>query len=235
MSNNVIIYGHHAAIAALNNPQRKVHRIYITERNLDKFNLDTHRSKIKVVDIKQFDSFLPENSVHQGIAVEVSTKNFVDLNTLVNEKLLIALDQLTDPQNIGAIIRSCAAFEVSGIIFPKDNAPTESGALAKAASGTLENISLCKVTNLSRSLNDLKKKGYWIVGLDGHSSTKITQFNQTDKTVFVMGAEGKGLRNLTKKSCDILVSLPISNNVESLNVSIAAAICLYEFTKKNYA
>lgn len=233
MSKNktIILYGRHACLAALNNPVRKIHRILVTERTKNDLPKNHKHPTPKVINIREFDKMLPKDSVHQGIAVETSMLPSSGLKEVSQHDVIVALDQVTDPHNVGAIMRSCAAFGAEAILFAKDNAPDESAVLAKTASGALEAVGMCKVTNLTRSLEQLKKDGFWIIGLDGHTDTDIDKANLSGKTVFVMGAEGKGLRKLTKAACDLLVRLPISGKIESLNVSNAAAIALYEIAK----
>ena len=145
---------------------------------------------------------------------------------------LLVLDQVTDPQNIGAIIRSCAAFGSMALIIQDKNSPQESGAMLKAAAGTFENMPICRVTNLSRALDQLKKAGFWVVGMDGYAKTNIDKMDKKGRLAIVMGSEGKGMRRLIEESCDLTVRLPIAENVESLNVSTAAAVVLYELSKK---
>ena len=144
---------------------------------------------------------------------------------------LLILDQVTDPQNIGAIIRSCAAFETLGLVVQDKNSPLESGAMDKAAAGTIEFVPVARVTNLSRAIETLKDNGFWVMGMDGYADTTIDKINKSGKIAIVMGSEGKGMRRLVQENCDSSVKLPISSNVESLNVSTAAAIALYELSK----
>jgi len=143
------------------------------------------------------------------------------------------LDQVTDPHNIGAILRSMAAFNAGGLILPKHHAPEESGVMAKTACGALEIVPICRVPNLASTMDYLKKHDYWVAGMDGKASQTLEQANLSAKTVLVMGAEGKGLRHLVSKSCDLLIKLPISSQMESLNVSNAAAIGLYALEEKS--
>jgi 23S rRNA (guanosine2251-2'-O)-methyltransferase len=231
MNKNIILYGIHACFAALKNPERRVRRICVTERNLKDLPVNHKHPTPKVIPIRDFDKALPKDSVHQGIYIETEPLPDCSLKEASNCDLIVALDQVTDPHNVGAIIRSCAAFGAGAILFAKDNAPTFSGALAKSASGTLEIIKTSKVTNLARSLEQLKKDGFWVVGLDGNTDMDINKANLSGKIVLVMGSEGKGLRKLTKNTCDMLVRLPMSKSVESLNVSNAAAIALYEIIR----
>ena len=229
----VLLYGKHACIAAASNPKRKIQRIYVTDRTVKDLPKNHKLPTPKIINIREFDKLLPKEAVHQGIAIEATPLPDCDLKNISDSQILLILDQVTDPHNVGAILRSCAAFGAGGVIIPKDNAPEESGTMAKSASGALEIVPICKVTNLARAMEQLKKDGYWISGLDGHTDTDIDKANLTGKTVLTMGAEGHGLRKLTKSNCDILVRLPIKDAVESLNVSNAAAISLYEISRKN--
>ena len=143
------------------------------------------------------------------------------------------LDQITDPHNVGAILRSAAAFDVGAVIATDRNAPTESGVMAKAASGALEVVPLITVTNLVQAIEKIKKAGYWIAGMDGNAKQTIAEAKLDRKTALVLGAEGSGLRRLTAEHCDYLVKLPMSGRIESLNVSNAAAVALYELYRRN--
>ena len=230
-NSNIMLYGKHACFAALENPKRKIKRIYLTDRTAKELNLAPKHPTPKIISLKEFDKILPQDAVHQGIALETEALPEYSLKDISESQIIVALDQITDPHNVGAIMRSSIAFGADAIIFTKDNAPSLSGALAKSASGVLEIIKCCKVTNLSRALEQLKKDGFWVAGLDGHTDTNIDKANLSGKTVLVLGSEGKGLRKITKSACDLLVRLPISNEIESLNVSNAAAIALYEISR----
>ena len=145
---------------------------------------------------------------------------------------VLILDQVTDPQNIGAIIRSAVAFNTLALILQDKNSPLENGAMDKAAAGMIEHLPIVRVTNLSRAIEQLKDAGFWTVGMDGYAQTTIDKLNKSGKTAIIMGSEGKGMRRLVEESCDISVKLPISPMTESLNVSTAAAIALYEINKE---
>ncbi|MCE3233630.1 MAG: rRNA methylase [Rickettsiaceae bacterium] len=229
-NSSIFLYGKHACIAALGNPNRKILRLLATKNSIADIPAKLRPKNIEIVENKDFDKLIPNSRdvVHQGIVLEVAPLADTSLNAIINERLLVILDQVTDPHNVGAILRSCAAFGAGGVIFPKDNAPAESGTLAKTASGALEIVPICRVTNLARTIEQLKKDGFWVMGLDGHTKTNIGDADLSGKIALVMGAEGKGLRQLTRENCDFLVRLPISEAVESLNVSNAAAVALYE-------
>lgn len=225
--NGLWIYGKHAVLSAINNPKRKIKKVIISGDS--EIFFEKNIEIIKVTN-KEIEGFLPENSVHQGIACEAEPLPEQDIEDIYESRLLVILDQVTDPHNVGAILRSSAAFGAGGVIMPRDNSPNESGVMAKAASGALDIVPLVKVTNLSKTINELKKNGFWCIGLDGEAKTIIKDVPDYKKTVLVLGAEGKGLRRLTAEKCDLLVKLPMTEKVESLNVSNAAAIALYELS-----
>lgn len=233
-SKNVLIYGKHACLAALNNKNRQILKIYVT-KNFDTSALPHKLTAIpQIISNEDIERFIPTGSVHQGILIEALPLSEPGLDYVEKKGgIIVVLDQVTDPQNVGSILRTAAAFNVTAIIIPKDNAIAESSALAKAASGTLEIVPIIRVTNLVRSMEELKKSGYWFIGMDGNTDTSIGDLKDISaNTALVMGAEGKGLRRLTAESCDYIVKIPISSNVESLNVSNAAAIGLYCLTGK---
>ncbi len=229
------LYGTHAALAALANPMRKIKRVLVT-KNAQK-ELEKNLSGVKnlaVVDAQKLESLLPPGSVHQGIAVECELLAQPSLQEWLSEKIepVLLLDQITDPHNVGAILRSAAAFDVGAVIATDRGAPQESGVMAKAASGALEIVPLISVTNLVQAIEFLKKSGYWIAGLDSAAKQPLHEAKLDTKTALVLGAEGAGLRRLTSEHCDFLVRLPMSNRMESLNVSNAAAVALYDLYRR---
>ena len=232
----LIIYGRHAVISALKNPKRRIQKLLITTDN--RKEIESLGVPYTVVDKKEFDRILGDDAVHQGFALYCNRLESCDIADLIamaedKEKChILILDQVTDPQNIGAIIRSCAAFSTLGLVMQDKNSPLESGAMDKAAAGTIEFVPIARVTNLSRAIESLKKAGFWVLGMDGYAKTTIDKINKSGKTAIVMGSEGKGMRRLVQENCDSSVKLPISPNVESLNVSTAAAITLYELSKE---
>ncbi len=235
--NSYWLYGKHAVSAALANPERKLLRLWLVNTRhpepkvkdpmLQEILRSSQNDKVEYVDARRFDTILPPDTPHQGIAAEVLPLAAKSLQDIANLRRIMVLDQVTDPHNVGAILRSCAAFGADALVMPKDHSPEEGGALAKAASGALEAVPVVKVTNLVSALKELKAQGVWLLGLDGKAKLHLHDAPGYDKVALVMGAEGAGLRRLTQEHCDLLVSLPISSKVESLNVSNAAAIALY--------
>jgi 23S rRNA (guanosine2251-2'-O)-methyltransferase len=182
---------------------------------------------------RAMDNLLGSESVHQGIAALVMPlEQFILDEMLEKEGVLLILDQVSDPHNVGAILRSAAAFDAIGIIAPKDNSAPETATMAKAASGALDLVPRITVTNLASAMRELKDAGWWIIGLDGIATRTLGDIKFGKKTVLVLGAEGKGMRRLTAESCDELAKLPISPRMESLNVSNAAALALYEVYRR---
>ena len=229
------LWGTHACHAALTNSKRHCFRLIMnpsTAQNLPLKQNDLS-CKIEILDSSSLSRLLPEGAVHQGIAMEVAELPEVSLSE-VNSKeagVLVVLDQVTDPHNVGAIIRTAKALGALGVIMTDRNAPPLSGVLAKAASGALELLPLWKVTNLSRTLDDLKKEGFWTVGLDERATTTLSKTDLPPKLALVVGAEGEGLRRLTQEKCDFMTKLPTDPQFPTLNVSIAAALALYELVR----
>ena len=240
--NGLWLYGKHAVLAALENPMRKIKRLMVTKRSHDQYQAALTEIHLKhralnpeIVSIDVFDKNLPSDSVHQGIALltaPLADEHLEDACVILEDQknLILVMDQVTDPHNVGAVIRSAAAFGAKAIITTDRHAPPESGTLAKSASGALEAMPWVRVTNLSRALEQLAEIGFWRIGLDGYAKTDIRDADFGDNIALVLGAEGKGIRKGTADHCDALVKLPISRTVESLNVSNAAAVALYVFS-----
>lgn len=242
LAKGILLYGKHPVFQAIANPNRIFHQVFATadvapevKSLLGKAGRDA--SLLKIVERKEFDKLFPKEAVHQGVAASVEPLESVALEDVIaqteqtdNARILI-LDQVTDPQNVGAIIRSCAAFSVSALVVQDKNSPQESGAMAKASAGTIEFLPICRVTNLSRAIDALKKAGFWCLGLDGYAEVTLDKANKSGKIALIMGSEGKGMRRLVEENCDQTVKLVMNPKVESLNVSTAAAIALYEFSK----
>lgn len=243
-ANQLWLYGTHAVLAALANKQRRVRRLLLTAEALK-----THAGALmkaralrplpgeEAVDRQDLDRLLPPGAVHQGIAVlaehldGLSIEDVARLAEGRERAVVLLLDQVTDPHNVGAILRSAAAFGALAVVVPDRNSPEETGALAKSASGALEVMPLVRVTNMVRALEQLQQAGFWTAGMAGEATRTLAQAKLSGKIALVMGAEGEGLRRLTREHCDHLVKLPMSGLVESLNVSNAAAIALYELAR----
>ena len=237
------IYGLHSVSAALQNTNRKHFGLFIIDKYKDLFNKYSKIiGKIRILTNKEMSQLFGNENVTQGIVLKSSplpTINFEKIcidSQSMETSIIVVLDQVTDPNNIGSIMRSCALFQCKSIIRPKDHAPNITPALSKAASGAVEMVNYVKVVNLKRSLQYLKKLGYWIYGLDNNANQKNKQIDLPKKCVLVVGSEGKGIRDINKKECDNLIALPLQSNksyaIDSLNVSSACAIALYEHFKK---
>lgn len=234
------LYGRHPVLAALANPERRISKLLCTEDTVAEVKTLAAERGISptIVDRKELDRILPRDSVHQGFALncaplpDYSIEEVCTMAEAQDKCHVLVLDQVTDPQNIGAIIRSCVAFNTLALIMQDKNSPAETGAMAKASAGTIEYLPICRVTNLARAVRYLKEAGFWTVGMDGYAQTTLDKLNKSGKTAIIMGSEGKGMRRLVEESCDAAVRLPTSDKVESLNVSTAAAIVLYEMNKE---
>ena len=189
---------------------------------------------LTLADAPDLGRLVPHDAPHQGVVVDVAPLEDVWLDELISNPaepaLLLVLDQVTDPHNVGAILRSAAAFGAIGIVTQDRHSPPESGALAKAASGALERVSWARVVNLARSLEEIGAAGFWRIGLAGDAEMELREALGPKRIALVLGAEGPGLRPNTREHCDALARLPITGAVESLNVSNAAAVALYAAT-----
>ena len=220
--------------------KRIIKKLYLTEKNklyVDQQNI-LGRHPFKILHLNDIDKLFQQQIVtHQGFVLETLPLQKKDLREVINSKLIVALDQVTDPQNIGAIMRSSKVFGASSIITTKKHSPGETGSLAKAASGALEYVNIVEVTNLSATLTLLSKQGFTIIGLDELGESKMSNIKLDDDQprVLVMGSEGKGLRRLTKTKCDIMAVIENKTNDEfsTLNVSASAAISLYQLSITN--
>lgn len=233
--NEIWLYGFHPVLAALKNPNRKIFRLLTTKEAAAELQAELSLPiKNELQTRQEIEGYLPEGAVHQGIAALTAPLPMMAIEDLkITKKMtVVLLDQITDPHNVGAIIRSAAAFDAAAVIMTDMNAPEISGTLAKSASGTLEIVPLITVTNLKRAMTTLKELGFWCVGMDGKAPETLREANLSEKVALVMGSEGFGLRRLTAENCDFMVRLPISSKVESLNVSNAAAIALYDLFQR---
>lgn len=229
--NSIWLYGKHSVLAALDNPRRQINRILVTRNVHNDFKHLLPKTTEMVEDKKISHEIGNKDAVHQGIAIEVEPLNYTEISEIPDideSRLVVLLDQVTDPHNVGAVLRSASAFGASAVITTERNSPAETGVLAKSASGALEYVPYVRVINLSVVINELKELGFTVIGLDGEAKESITQLAGHQKLAIVMGAEGSGMRHKTREFCDLLVKIPINEAQESLNISNAAAIALWE-------
>ncbi len=242
------LYGVHAVRAALANPRRRCLRLLATAEagsRLAPASRDDEKSQepgnsapaIETVARERIDHLLPAGTVHQGLALlaealpQPAIQELLAASRGAEESgrwVVVVLDQVTDPQNAGAVLRSAAAFGALALITTRRHAPPESGALAKAASGALEHLPYVQVGNLARALKALKSAGFWCLGLSGEAESSLAEADPGGPLVLVLGAEGTGLRRLTAEACDVMARLPTRGPIDALNVSNAAAVALYE-------
>jgi len=251
-SATVWLFGRHAVTAAVANPERRWRRLAVlpgheaeaaalvagarAPRHRDEDDPGTEA--VYVLDQHGFAALLPRHAVHQGLALEVEPLPEPDLDDVLQvarpesgRAIIVALDQPSDPQNVGAVLRSAAAFGALAVLLPTHRAPPMTGALAKAASGALERVPLVRVVNLTRALDRLKRAGFWICGLDETATQSLGQFDAGDRVAIVLGSEGGGMRRLTRERCDFLARLPTHPAQPTLNLSNAAAVALYELVR----
>ena len=229
------LWGRHAIEAALTNPNRTAKKLWGTREAIQAM-LDDHDAELPAslpVEYAQgadLARLVARDAPHQGLVLDCLPLDDVALDDVLDEadgRTLVILDQVTDPHNVGAILRSCAAFNVAALITQDRHAPPESGTLAKSASGALEVVPWVRVVNLSRALESIAEAGYWRIGLDGDGNGVFPSAIPTGPVALVLGAEGEGLRHNVTQHCDAIARLPIASAIESLNVSNAAAIALY--------
>ena len=229
-ANRPRLWGKHAVAAALDNPARKVLKAWAT-REAAAFMQFPNDVGVTLAEAPDLGRLVPHDAPHQGVVIEVEPLEEVwldDLLTAAAERaVLLVLDQVTDPHNVGAILRSAAAFGAIGIVTQDRHSPPESGVVAKAASGALERVPWVRVVNLARALEEIGEAGFWRIGLAGDADAELKDALGPPRVALVLGAEGPGLRPNTREHCDALARLPISGAVESLNVSNAAAVALY--------
>jgi 23S rRNA (guanosine2251-2'-O)-methyltransferase len=232
------LYGRHAVEAALANPRRSCHRLLATPEGAARLSASTQRPglELAIVERGAIDRVVGAGAVHQGLALSVAPLPRLELRqTCVPEpgrNVVLALDQINDPHNLGAILRSAAAFAVRAVVMPMRRSAEQGGAVAKAASGALDTIPLVEVVNLARALDDLGALGYWRVALDAAAEATIDAAPEVDDLVLVLGAEGAGVRRLVAEHCDFAARLPIAPAMDSLNVSVAAGIALYALARR---
>jgi 23S rRNA (guanosine2251-2'-O)-methyltransferase len=225
----IILYGWHTVTAALANPTRRIRKLLLTEnaaRRLTEEAIDT-RVTPEIVRPGLIDQRLGPDAVHQGLLAEADPLASPDIDTLAEAGIVLVLDQITDPHNVGAIMRSAAAFAVKAIVTTARHSPEATGVLAKSASGALELVPLVTVQNLARALTEMNERGFMTVGLDSEGDENLGAVTLREPLALVLGAEGKGLRQLTRETCSTVARLDMPGEIKSLNVSNAAVLALY--------
>ncbi|MBC2778553.1 TrmH family RNA methyltransferase [Parasphingopyxis marina] len=231
-------WGRHAVLAAIDNPARTIRKIWATQEALADADIPDGIS-VEVAGVADLGRLVPHDAPHQGLVADVEPLEDIAIEDLLagaeDGRPLIVLDQVTDPHNVGAIMRSALAFGAIGLVTQDRHAPPESGALAKAASGALETLPWCRVVNLARALDQIAEAGFWRIGLAGDGDLTLAEALGSRRIAIILGAEGAGMRHNTGQHCDARARLPISEAIESLNVSNAAAIALYAATAEPQA
>jgi 23S rRNA (guanosine2251-2'-O)-methyltransferase len=224
------LWGKHAVAAALDNPNRKVLKAWATREGAALMQFPPEVA-VTLADVADLGRLVPNDAPHQGVVIEVEPLDDAWLDEVAGgapeRAVLLVLDQVTDPHNVGAILRSAAAFGAVGIVTQDRHSPPESGVVAKAASGALERVPWVRVVNLARALEEIGEAGFWRIGLAGDADTDLREALGPPRVALVLGAEGPGMRQNTREHCDALARLPIGEGMESLNVSNAAAVALY--------
>jgi len=228
------IYGFHSVSAALQAPRRKLIRLYATKAAAERLSAEIAASGVEtqILGAEEIALRAPREAVHQGVLLEARPLEPIDIADLPERGLVIVLDQVTDPHNVGAILRTAAAFGVDALVTTERHSPEFTGALAKSASGGLEHVPICSVVNLSRALTELGELGYLRIGLASEATETIEATHVARPLALVLGAEGKGLRRLTRDHCDALARLETPGAIKSLNVSNACAVALALVSRK---
>ncbi|GJE29212.1 23S rRNA (guanosine(2251)-2'-O)-methyltransferase RlmB [Methylobacterium organophilum] len=231
---HVVLYGWHPVSQALSNSGRRLHRLLATENAAARLaeEIGTMPITPEIVRPAAIGSLLGPDAVHQGLYLEADPLSAPALDAMPDDALLIALDQITDPHNVGAIVRTAAAFGVTAIVTTARHSPNATGVMAKSASGGLEHVPMVVVRNLGDALTTLRERGFSCIGLDSDAETDLEALTPRRPAVIVLGAEGKGLRHRTRECCDVLARIDFTGAIRSLNVSNAAAITLYALTRK---
>lgn len=231
---DTLLWGLHAVNAALQNPERRHQTLWATANGVKELTIPSGLT-VKDCDMATLNKMLPENAVHQGVVLKASPLKEPSLDSVLKncseDTKVVILDHVTDPHNVGAIIRTAAALGAQALVMTEKHSPPLSGTLAKTACGGIEVLPIIKVTNLARAMDEIKELGFWTVGLDEHAPQTITEAGLTGKLALVMGAEGEGLRRLTRENCDHMVKLPTRDDFSTLNVSVATALALYELVR----
>ena len=238
------LFGIHAVREAWLNPSRFVNHIFITQeamRGFESVITQAQKQGLKrpapeIIEKEKLAKMLPPGAVHQGIAMQAQALAEKDIRDLViaagdENSVLAILDQVTDPHNVGAILRSACAFGLKGLVMQSKHAPALEGVLAKTACGAAEHIPVAYETNLSRAIEYLQQEGYFVIGLDERGEQPLSSYRHSGKTAIVLGAEGPGIRRLVAEKCDALYQLPTQPPIASLNVSTAAAVAFYELVR----
>lgn len=229
-TDKLYLYGLHTVRQALANPSRKKKQLFATKNGIMKLEfdlIDAHDLEVTETHPRELDKMVGSDAVHQGVILEVAPIATKDLNNLQECNLILILDQVTDPHNVGAIMRSAVAMDAGAIITTSRYSPVESGVLGKSASGALDLIDHIEVKNLSETLEKLQELGFHTVGLDSEEAIPFEELQPQKKIALVLGAEGKGLRQKTRDTCNQLAKLEMPGEIKSLNVSNAAALALY--------
>lgn len=228
------LWGRHAVTAALANPERTLRKLWGTHEAIASLGVASSTLTVQYAEVADLGRMVPSDAPHQGLVLECDPLPDRWLDELFemapdanDRRPILVLDQVTDPHNVGAVLRSAVAFDALGIVTQDRHSPPESGALARSASGALEIMPWIRVVNLARALDEMAEAGYWRVGLTGHTDLLLPDAMPPGKLALVLGAEGEGMRQNTQAHCDALAKLPISPRMESLNISNAAAIALY--------
>ena len=239
-----LIYGIHSVLECLKANPGLIERIYIARGTSNRHLQETIDLARKIGLSLKFEpravlDHQTNNASHQGVVAVCAARPYVDFDEILRDlslqTTLVILDCIEDPRNLGAILRSCAAFSVGGVILPKDHAVGISSTVSKTAEGALEYLKIARVTNLTRSIQDLKEKGVWVIGIESAQEKFCHEADYGGPSALVFGNEGKGLRRLVRENCDVLLSIPTSGAIRSLNVSVAVGVVLYESARRKLA
>ncbi|MBP3504626.1 MAG: 23S rRNA (guanosine(2251)-2'-O)-methyltransferase RlmB [Bacilli bacterium] len=232
----MIIYGKNTVLEALKG-NKDIVKIYVTSNNLDLVKKYTSNKKIEIIVMQSKDMNKMFDGNHQGIACEIMEYGYVSIDEIIRKNkdkenvALVILDGLEDPHNLGAILRTADATGMNGVIIPKNRSVSLNSTVAKVSTGAIEHVDCAQVTNLVNAMNDLKKAGYWIVGLELDGSIDYRKQDYLGKIAVVIGSEGKGISRLVKENCDFKVFIPMVGHVNSLNASVSASILFYEILR----
>ncbi len=229
---NDVIYGSHPVEEALRNPRRKIVKLQASLNAAERLKdvLQAIGIVPEIVNPKVLDRMLEPDAVHQGVVLEAKPLVQPELSEVAQSGIVVMLDQITDPHNAGAILRSCAAFNVVAMVTTARHSAEANGVFFKAASGAYEHVPVVKVGNLASAMAEFRERGFRLIGLDSEAEASLGAIDKSPPLVLLLGAEGKGLRELTRKNCDVVASLDFTGAIRSLNVSNAAAVALYALT-----